>query len=107
MLINNEENNCTYIFGKIEVNYILQQGGRPFQIDIVKKMKQGNEEEEKKEILDRTAVTSTQHRSSFPPTFNTTVTIFGFLDRSEVGCWNSSNRHFAQNQFCEIMQKNA
>ena len=30
-------------------------------------MKQGNEEEEKKkEILDRTAVTSTQHRSSFP-----------------------------------------
>ena len=70
-------------------------------------MKQGNEEEEKKEILDRTAVTSTQHRSSFPPTFNTTVTIFGFLDRSEVGCWNSSNRHFAQNQFCEIMQKNA
>ena len=69
-------------------------------------MKQGNEEG-KKEILDRTAVTSTQHRSSFPPTFNTTVTIFGFLDRSEVGCWNSSNRHFAQNQFCEIMQKNA
>ena len=52
-------------------------------------------------------MTSTQHRSSFPPTFNTTVTIFGFLDRSEVGCWNSSNRHFAQNQFCEIMQKNA
>ena len=51
MLISNEENNCTYPFGKIEVNYILQQGGRPFQIDIVKKMKQGNEEEEKKKFL--------------------------------------------------------
>ena len=92
---------------KLRLTTFFNREGDLFRLTLSKKWNKEMKRRKKKEILDRTAVTSTQHRSSFPPTFNTTVSIFGSLDRSEVGCWNSSNRHFAQNQFCEIMQKNA